>query len=80
MGDISREIEEKGLQLFKEGKAIKEVETDKRIHFRVMGETENHSVIFDKERNKWKCDCSWNTLKKKECSHILACQNLNSKI
>ena len=72
MEDVSKKIEKKGSELFKTGKVKKEVETDKRIHFKVQGETEVHSVIFDKEKNEFSCDCKYSTLKGKECSHILA--------
>jgi len=69
---ISDEVRKKSYLLFKEGKVRKEVETDKRIHFRVEGETDTHSVIFDKEKNSWFCDCRWSSLKGSICSHILA--------
>jgi hypothetical protein len=74
--EFSEEVKSKAENLLKEGKVKKEVETEKRIHFKVQGETETHSVIFDKERNEWACDCPFSTLKEKECSHILACKNL----
>jgi hypothetical protein len=74
MENISADIEKKGYILYKEGKAKKELETDKRIHFKVTGETEEHSVIFDKEKNSWKCDCHYSTLQRKKCSHIMACE------
>lgn len=63
---------EKAKQLFERGKVKKEVETDKRIHFKVFGETEEHSVVFDKQKNRWSCDCRYSSLQKKECSHIIA--------
>lgn len=70
--EVSKDIRVKGLHLFKTGKIKKEIETNKRIHFKVFGETEEHSVIFDKEKNKWFCDCRYFALKQKECSHIFA--------
>ncbi len=70
--ETSKEIEEKGLKIFKEGKVRKDVETDKRIHFVVQGKMEEHSVIFDKVRKNFSCDCRYSTLQKKECSHIVA--------
>jgi hypothetical protein len=71
---ISKEVETKAKNLVKEGKVKKEIETEKRIHFKVQGETEVHSVIFNKEKNEWECDCPFSTLKEKECSHIVACK------
>jgi hypothetical protein len=69
---ISDEIKIKAKKLLEEGKVKKEIETDKRIHFKVEGETEEHSVIFDKEKNKFSCDCPYFTLKEKYCSHVEA--------
>jgi hypothetical protein len=74
MNNISEDIKKKAQSLFEEGKVKVEFETDKRIHFKVFGRTEEHSVIFDKEKNEWSCDCKYSTLKQKECSHILACK------
>lgn len=72
MEGISKEIKEKAETLLKNNKVKKELETGKRIYFKVFGETETHSVIFDKEKNKWKCDCRFFALRQKECSHVLA--------
>lgn len=66
-------IRKKGEQLFKEGKVKKDFETDKRIYFTVTS-SEIHSVIFDKTKNTWECDCKYFALKGKECSHIYACK------
>lgn len=71
MEKTSKRTIDKGYLLFKEGRVKKEVETEKRIHFKVQGETDYHSVIFDKEKHEFSCDCSYSTLKGKECSHIL---------
>jgi hypothetical protein len=73
MEKVSREVRKKGFLLFKQGKAVKEVETDRRIHFKVQSEAETHSVIFDKEKNEWECDCKFSSLKKGVCSHMYAC-------
>ena len=70
--EISEEVKTKAQNLLKEGKVKKEVETDKRIHFKVQGETETHSVIFDKESREFFCDCPYFTLKEGYCSHIEA--------
>jgi len=72
MENVSKEIKKKGIKLFKEGKVKKEIETEKRIHFKVIGYTEEHDVIFDKQKNKFECDCKYFTLSRKKCSHILA--------
>lgn len=69
---VSREIKMKARDLVKKGKVRKEVETEKRIHFKVEGETEEHFVIFDKEKNRFSCDCPYFSLKEKYCSHIEA--------
>ncbi len=72
-------IFEKGRQLFEGGRVTKEIDTEKRAHYKVIGETEVHSVIFDKENGEWQCDCKWSTLQKKECSHIFAAKLLEEK-
>ncbi|MEM5869846.1 MAG: hypothetical protein QXR09_01620 [Candidatus Aenigmatarchaeota archaeon] len=69
---ISDEIKKKAKKLFEEGKVKKEIETEKRIHFKVQGETEMHSVIFEKISRNFFCDCTYFTLKEKNCSHIEA--------
>lgn len=70
--EISKEVKRKAENLLKEGKVKKEIETNKRIHFKVIGETATHSVIFDKEKGRWECDCEYFTLKEGICSHIVA--------
>lgn len=74
MNEISEEVRKKAQLLVKEGRVKKELETDKRIHFKVKGETEEHSVIYDKEKDEYSCDCKYFSLKQKECSHILGCK------
>ncbi len=64
----------KGYWLFKNGKVKKELETDKRIHFKVKGETQEYSVIYDKQKKKFECDCRFFSLKFNNCSHIIACK------
>lgn len=68
---ISKKIKDKAYLLLKQGKISKELETEKRIYFKVLSQ-EAHSVIFDKEKNDWECDCRFFALKQKTCSHILA--------
>ena len=65
-------IEKKAQSLFEEDKVKKELETGRRIHFSVEGETEQHSVIYDREKDEWTCDCKFFSLKQRECSHIKA--------
>ena len=67
-------IPEKARRLVEEGKVSKEVETDKRTHYKVVGETDTHSVIFDKRKDDWSCDCRYSALQNKKCSHITACK------
>jgi hypothetical protein len=74
MERISKEVRKKGYFLFRKNKVKKELETEKRIHFKVEGETNIHSVIFDKTRKKFFCDCPFFTLHEKKCSHIVACE------
>jgi hypothetical protein len=73
---VSEKIKAKAEQLVQEKKVKKDLETDRRIHFSVQGTNEVHSVIYDKEKDDWTCDCSYNSLKNKICSHITACQKL----
>ncbi len=71
---MSSSIERKARQLVEEGKIVKDVETEKRIHFKVMGTEDMHSVIFKKDTKEWECDCKYSTIKRRECSHIAACR------
>lgn len=75
---MSSIIEQKGLALFKDGRVKKEVETDKRVHFKVKGDTDTHSVIFDKKTKEFNCDCKYSSLNKGICSHIVAAKFLYS--
>jgi uncharacterized Zn finger protein len=74
MEKVSKKIERKGYWLLKQGKVKKELETDKRIHFLVLGESKDHSVIFEKEKNEFRCDCEYFSLHFKPCSHVYACK------
>jgi len=73
MEKVSNEIIRKGKILLELGKVTKELNTAKRTYFTVEGESEKHSVIFEKEKKEFKCDCKFNSLHHKRCSHILAC-------
>ena len=68
----SKDVIKKGTNLFSDGRVKKEIETNRRTHFSVQGETERHSVIFDKEKNDWSCDCRYFALTQRDCSHIFA--------
>jgi hypothetical protein len=72
MEEASNEIKVKAEILVRDGKVKKELETEKRIYFKVSGETEVHSVIFDKKTNSCNCDCRYFALNQKDCSHIIA--------
>jgi len=75
MQKVSWKIKRKGYWLFKNGKVKKEFENEKRIHFSVRGEGVSHSVIYDKKKNDFSCDCNYFSLKLTDCSHIIACKN-----
>ncbi|MFH1622972.1 MAG: hypothetical protein ABIA12_00415 [Candidatus Aenigmatarchaeota archaeon] len=73
-GEGSVEVKRKGARLFADGRVRKEMDTDRRSYFEVQGETEQHSVVFDKTRSVWSCDCKFSSMKNRECSHIYACK------
>jgi hypothetical protein len=70
-----KEIEKKARKLFREGRVRLDFESEKRIYFTVYSR-DVHSVIYDKEKNEFKCDCKYFSVKQKECSHIKACKLL----
>lgn len=63
--------EDKAKDLVSEGKVFLDMNTAKRLYFTVKS-NDSHSVFFDKERIEWKCDCRYNAVKSKTCSHVLA--------
>jgi hypothetical protein len=63
--------EKKARELFENGKIKLDMNTPKRIYFTVDS-NEEHSVFFDKEKIEWKCDCHYNAIKGRTCSHVLA--------
>ena len=69
--DVSREVKKKAYWLFRSGKVRKDMESEKRIFFSVFSR-ETHSVIFDKDKNEFSCDCNYFSLHFKPCSHIIA--------
>jgi predicted nucleic acid-binding OB-fold protein len=70
-----KEIEKKARKLFREERVRLDFESEKRIYFTVYSR-DVHSVIFDKEKNEFKCDCKYFSVKQRECSHIKACKLL----
>jgi hypothetical protein len=70
-----KEIEKKARKLFREGRVRLDFESEKRIYFTVYSR-DVHSVIYDKEKNDFKCDCKYFSVKQRECSHIKACKLL----
>ena len=74
--NVKVNIPEKAVRMVREGRVKKEMDTDKRTHYNVEGETESHSVIFNKSKNDWSCDCRFSSLQERECSHIAACKLL----
>jgi len=67
-------LRKKAVKLLESNRIKKELETDRRVHFSVQGETEEHSVIYDKLKDDWVCDCRYWSLRQKTCSHIIAAQ------
>ncbi len=49
----------------------KDYETSRTIAFTV-GKDEKHSVMYNKTKHEWSCDCRWFSMKSTYCSHILA--------
>lgn len=70
----SLEVKRKAAKLLADGRVKKEMDTDRRAYFNVQGETEQHSVVHDKTRDDWSCDCKFSSMKDRECSHIAACK------
>jgi hypothetical protein len=74
VSNVSKEVRKKGIRLFRSGRVSKDMDSEKRAHFTVEGETEKHSVIFHKDRGVWSCACKYSSMKGRECSHIYACK------
>jgi hypothetical protein len=71
---MAESVQSKGARLFAEGRAKKDMDSDRRTYYIVQGETDEHSVVFDKKKCAWSCDCKYNSTKVRECSHIIACK------
>ena len=74
MMSISETLREKSRKLLKNGKVRKDMDSEKRLFFTVDGESESYSVIFDRDKGIWSCECKYSSMKNKECSHIHACK------
>ena len=73
MEKVSNEIMRKGKILLEFGKVQKDIDTEKRTYYVVEGDSESHSVIYEKGKKEFKCDCKFNSLHHRRCSHIIAC-------
>jgi len=80
MEKVSNEIIWKGRILLEKGKVTKDIDTEKRTYFTVEGESEKHSVIFEKGKKEFKCDCKFSSLHHRKCSHVIACMMKESII
>ena len=67
------EKEKKAKKLVKEKKVTIDIINNKRLHFTVNS-NETHTVIFDKQKIGWSCDCKHSSVQQKTCSHIIACK------
>ena len=56
---VSWKTKMKAYWLSKEGKVKKDLENDKRIFFTVETKNGEKSIIFDKKKEKWSCDCQF---------------------
>ncbi|MBI2545093.1 MAG: hypothetical protein HYW22_00640 [Candidatus Aenigmarchaeota archaeon] len=72
MEKVSNEIMRKARMLLEFGKVQKDIDTEKRTYYTVEGDSETHSVIYDKIKKEFLCDCKWSTLTNKKCSHMFA--------
>ena len=70
---VIKEIYKKAKRLVKENRVRFDFETFKRIYFTVYSR-EVHSVIYEKSKKNFICDCKYFSVKQKECSHIIACK------
>ncbi len=69
---LSDKVRKKGSRLFMLGRVRLELDAGRRVYFKVKGDEEEHSVVYDRERNEWSCDCKYWVLHFKWCSHIYA--------
>lgn len=69
---ISERVARKAKIFLRKERVKKVLETENRKYYEVLGQTEKHSVIYDKIKKKFFCDCKYWSLKQKDCSHIIA--------
>jgi hypothetical protein len=69
---VSWKTKMKGYWLNKQGKVKKDLENQRRIFFTVETKDDKKSVIFDKVKKSWSCDCQFFSIKFTDCSHIKA--------
>ena len=74
MMSVSENLRKKSEKLVREGKVKKDMDSNRRMFFTVEGSSGTYSVIFDREKGTWSCDCKYSSMKGKECSHIHACK------
>ena len=76
---VSWKTKMKGYWLNKQGKVKKDLENDRRTFFTIETKNGDKSIIFDKVKNKWSCDCQFFSLKLSDCSHIKAAKNFSGE-
>ena len=74
MPKVSIQTRQKAYWIFKDGKVKLDIDTPKRKYYKVQGDEEEYSVIYDKIKKEWKCECQFFSLKAKDCSHTIACR------
>jgi len=71
---VSDNVKKKSRKLLIHEKVKKDMSSSRRLYFMVEGENDTYSVIFDREKGTWSCECKYSSMKGKECSHIHACK------
>lgn len=72
LSNIDRRLQ-KAKRLIEQNRVFLEFESEDVFAFRVLGDTEEHRVLY--RGGKWMCDCEFNSIYPMHpCSHILACQ------
>ena len=55
--------------------AKKTEDTRYRTYYKVR----QYSIIYNKRKKEWGCDCRWFSVMMIDCSHILACKMLEEE-
>ena len=71
---VSQSVKNKGTRFLLDGKVKEDMDSKRRKYFTVQSENDTYSVILDKLQQIWSCDCKFNSMKQRECSHIYACK------